>query len=66
MTIRDVTTTLAGLLVLAASTTAGAAIWVLLTAPTAVAVAVDGQAAGALHLVARALYMVLSQLVRYL
>jgi|GraSoiStandDraft_23_1057293.scaffolds.fasta_scaffold981349_2 hypothetical protein len=66
MTIRNVTTTLAGLVVLAASTTAGTAIWLLLTAPTTVANAVHGDAAGAFRLVVRALYMVLSQLVRYL
>ena len=66
MTIRNVTTTLGGLVVLLASTTAGAAIWVLLTAPTTVANAVDGQAAGAFQLVVQALYLVLSRLVRYL
>ncbi len=67
MTIRNVTTTLAGLVVLAASTTAGAAIWLLLTAPTTVAnAAVDGQGAGAFQLVVKALYRVLSQIVRYL
>jgi hypothetical protein len=66
MTIRNVTTTLAGLVVLGASTTAGAAIWLLLAAPTTVANAVDGQSAGALRLVVRALYQVLAQFVRYL
>jgi hypothetical protein len=66
MTLRNVTTTLAGMVVLAASTTAGAAIWLLLTAPTTVAGAADGRAVGAFRLLARALYVVLSQIARYL
>ena len=66
MTIRSVATTLGGVVVLAASTTAGAIIWLLLTAPTSVAGAADGRAVGAFQIVSQALYRLVVQLARYL
>ena len=65
MTLRNIATTLAGVVGLVASTTAGAVIWLLLTAPTTVAGAIDGHASGAVPFVVRALYAALSYIVGY-
>ena len=66
MSLRDFATTLGGLVMVSASAAAGLTIWVLLTAPTAVAGALNGGEGNALQIVARALYAAFSFLGRYL
>jgi hypothetical protein len=51
---------------LVASTSAIGIIWLLLTAPTTVATAVDGRTTGALQLVFQAVLAVVSRIVQYL
>jgi hypothetical protein len=65
MTLRNIASTLAGVVVVAASATAGTVIWLLLTAPTTVASAIDGHATGAVPILVRALYAALAHLVSY-
>jgi hypothetical protein len=65
MTVRNIAATLAGLIVMVASTMAGVAIWLLLTAPTAIGRAMDGSAAGPVPLAVRAFYAALSHFVGY-
>jgi hypothetical protein len=65
MTLRNIATTVAGVVVVVASTTAGSVIWLLLTAPTSVAGALDGHATGAVQIVVHALYAALSHFVSY-
>jgi len=65
MSIGSISTTLAGFLVMGASTAAGAVIWLVLTAPERVPGVIDGQA-GAVQIVVQALYAMMAHIVRYL
>jgi hypothetical protein len=66
MKARDIATTMAGMVMLVASATAGVAIRLLLTSPTTVATAMDGREGGPLHAIARVLYEAMWDLVRSL
>ena len=66
MKTRDIATTMAGVVMLVASATAGVAIRLLLTSPTAVATALDGHEGGPLPAIARVLYEAMWDLVRSL
>ncbi len=64
-TIRTYGPTAGGVLVMTAVAAATGVIWLMLTAPESVPGVVDGQA-GALRIVAQALWAVLAQIIRYL
>ena len=67
MTPQNIATTVAGVVVVAATAAAGLTAWLLVTAPTTVAMALNGQDGEPLVQVAvRALYDVLAGLIRYL
>jgi hypothetical protein len=65
MKARDIATTMAGVVMLVASVTAGVAIRLLLTSPTTVATAMDSQG-GPVHAIARVIYEAMWDLVRSL
>lgn len=67
MTLNEIAATVGGTVALAASATAGATIWLLLTAPTTVASALgDHEVAPLMRIVLGALYSVVVGLVQHL
>ena len=67
MTKQNIATTVAGVVMVAATAAAGLTAWLLVTAPTTVAMALNGHdGEPLLQVTMRALYDVLASLIRYL